>query len=295
VAAGIPACSYIGRRELKDASSPGRQGRLPPRNPAVSFLWAILLCAANAIAAPSWQTSPQASVLVCGGTMMNGDHFADSVLAVMREHYAGRRKVALVLHASHPADRDRMEARLRTAFAHVGVPAAESLHRHDGAGARALLQSADAIFVGGGETFVLLRELTRTGQLSILQTRTLAGVPFGGASAGANIAGLIIGTTNDFPVADIPSRDALALIPATINPHHPLPATKADYDARVGKIKIYLRFNPDETVLALANTSIVRLHAGVAKLVAGTAWIYRDGAMREVTLGVAIPELAPKR
>jgi dipeptidase E len=259
----------------------------------------LLICfftfATAAFAAPVWQTSPKASVLVCGGSMMNGDHFADNVLAAMREHYAGCRNVALVLHASHPADRDRMEARLRTAFAHVGVPAAESLHRHDEAGARKLLESADAFFVGGGETFVLLRELVRTGQLGVIQARTLAGIPYGGASAGANIAGLIIGTTNDFPVADIPSRDALALLPATINPHHPLPATKADYDARAGKIKIYLRFNPDETVLALANASIVRLHAGAAELVAGQAWIYRDGVQRELASGVAIPELAPKR
>ena len=57
-------------------------------------------------------TSPQASVLVCGGAMMKGNHFADSVLTVMREHYAGCRRVALVLHASHPTDRDAMEARL---------------------------------------------------------------------------------------------------------------------------------------------------------------------------------------
>jgi dipeptidase E len=243
-------------------------------------------------AAPQWQTSPKASVLVCGGSMMNGDHFADSVLSVMREHYSGRRHVALVLHASHPADRDRMETRLRAAFTHLGVPLAESLHRHDDAGAKALLAKADAIFVGGGETFVLLSDLMRTGQLSLIRERVLLGVPFGGASAGANIAGLIIGTTNDFPVADIPSRDALALLPATINPHHPLASAKPDYDARVGKIKIYLRFNPNETVLGLGNASIVRLHQGQTKLVAGSGWIYRASGARELALNEPLPELA---
>jgi dipeptidase E len=256
----------------------------------------VALALVNAIgAAPVLHTSPRASVLVSGGSMMNGDHFADSVLAAMREHHAGCRRVALVLHASHPVDRDRMEARLRTAFAHIGVPEAESLHRHDDAGARRVLMAADAIFVGGGETFVLLRELTRTGQLEVIRERVLAGVPFGGASAGANVAGLLIGTTNDFPVTDIPSRDALGVLPATINPHHPLPAAKADYDARVGKIKIYLRFNPDETVLALGNASMVRLHAGRARLVAGTAWIYRVSGSRQVSLDTEIPELSPKR
>lgn len=271
--------------------------RFPRGAVLAGMIWTIGLAglALRVGAAPLWQTSPRASVLVSGGSMMNGDRFVDSVLVAMREHYAGCRQVALVLHASHPAERDRMEARLRAAFAHVGVPAAESLHRHDEAGARRLLQVADGIFVGGGETFVLLRELTRTGQLQVIRERTLAGVPYGGTSAGANVAGLVIGTTNDFPVTDIPSRDALALLPATLNPHHPLPTAKADYEARVGKIKAYLRFNPDDTVLALANAAIVRWHGGTARLVTGSAWIYREGMTHEVALGAEIPELAPKR
>lgn len=250
----------------------------------------LLLFVVEGVAAPAWQTSAKASVLVSGGSMMNGDHFADSVLATMREHYQGCRHVALVLHASHPDDRDRMEARLRAAFADVGVTRAESLHRYDDAGAHRLLARADGIFVGGGETFVLLRELTRTGQLEQIRERVLGGVPYGGSSAGANVAGLIIGTTNDFPVTDIPSRDALALLPFTINPHHPLPSAKTEYDARLGKIKIYLRFNPDETVLALGNASIVRLHAGQATLVVGTAWIYGSGEVRQLKSQERIPE-----
>lgn len=241
-------------------------------------------------AAPGWHTSPRASVLVVGGSMMNGDQFAESVLLAMRAHYAGCRKVALVLHPSHPTERDRMEARLAKAFAHVGVPAAESLHRRDEAGARELLRTADAIFVGGGETFVLLAELHRTGQLALIRERVLAGVPFGGSSAGANVAGLVIGTTNDFPVADVPSREALGLLPVSINPHHPLPAQKADYDARVGKILGYLKFNPGETVLALANASIVRLHEGRAALVTGEGWIYTRAGQRTLQRDEPVPD-----
>lgn len=262
-----------------------------------TMLWKWLTlaatCIASAIAAPMWQASPRASVLVSGGAMMNGDHFNDMVLPAMREHYAGCKKVALVLHASHPSDRDRMEARLAKAFAHLGVPAAESLHRRDDAGALALLREADAIFVGGGETFVLVRELTRTGQLALIQERTLAGVPYGGASAGANVAGLVIGTTNDFPVADIPSRDAIALLPVTINPHHPLPEPKAEWDARAGKIAGYLKFNPTELALGLANAAMVRLHKGEAKLVVGRAWLYKIGAPpRELVVGERVPEMS---
>ena len=244
---------------------------------------------------PRGLTLSRASVLVVGGSMMNGDHFADSVLPGLREHYRGCASVALVLHASHPSERDRMEARLQKAFAHLGVAQAISLHHSDEAGARAVLAKADGIFVGGGETFVLLRDLYRTGQIHHIRDRVLAGVPYGGSSAGANVAGTLIGTTNDFPVADIPSREALGFLPAAINPHHPLPAAKADFDARGGKIKAYLNFNPDETVLALANASMVRRHADEAKLVAGSGWIYRRAGVRALELGQAIPELAAAR
>lgn len=223
--------------------------------------------------------------------MMNGDHFADRVQPAMRAHYAGCRRVALVLHPTPPAERDRMEARLRTAFAQIGVPAAESLHRRDDAGAKELLRTADAIFVGGGETFVLLAELHRTGQLALIRERVLAGVPYGGSSAGANVAGLVIGTTNDFPVTDVPSREALGLLPVSINPHHPLPAQKADFDARSGKISGYLKFNPGEIVLALANASMLRLHRGRAELVAGEGWLYSSAGRRELVRGEPVPEL----
>lgn len=245
-----------------------------------------------AVAATSWRISPQASVLVSGGNMMSGDHFAEATLPAMREHYAGCRTVVLVLHATHPADRDRMESRLQKAFEHLAGIKAESLHRHNAEGARALLDRAEAIFIGGGETFVLLAELARNGELELIRQRVLAGVPYAGSSAGANVAGLVIGTTNDFPVVEIPSREALALLPVTVNPHHPLPAAKPDYDARVGKIKTYLRFNPTETVLALADASIIRLHRGEAKLMVGTGWIYRGAGVRELRVREAIPEIA---
>jgi dipeptidase E len=186
-----------------------------------------------------------------------------------------------------------MEGRLQRAFAHLGVPAAESLHRRDAVGALEMLRTADGIFVGGGETFVLLAELHRTGQLAAIRERVLAGVPYGGSSAGANIAGLVIGTTNDFPVADIPRREALALLPATINPHHPTPEQAAEFAGRAGKIRSYLGFNPEETVLALGNAAIVRLAAGRVTPVAGRSWLYQAGGMRELRVGEPIPELQP--
>lgn len=251
-----------------------------------------LVCLFSSVSLRSAETQP--AVLVCGGSMMNGNHFADTTLAVMRQHFAGCKRLVLVLHATHPDDRDKMEARLQEAFTHLGVAGAASLHHRDVAGQRELLRNADGIFVGGGETFVLLRELYRTGQLELIRERVQAGVPYGGTSAGANVAGLLIGTTNDFPVAEIPSRAALGLVPFVINPHHPLPAAKADYDGRAGKIKIYLQFNPTDSVLALGNASIARLAEGRFVFEVGAGWVYSRAGVRTLAEGETIFETAPK-
>jgi dipeptidase E len=258
------------------------------------YINTFILCILTFSLAKLRASDVNSSVMVCGGSMMNGNHFSDDVLQPMREGYHGCKTIALVLHASLPSDCDRMEKRLQEAFMHMSGIKAISLHHYDTAGQIKLLKSVDGVFVGGGETFVLLAELYRTGELDLIRKRVSEGMPYCGGSAGANVAGYLIGTTNDFPVAEIPSRKAMGIFPAIINPHHPLPVTKADYDARAGKIKFYLLFNPKDTILALANKSIARLHDGHITLDAGFGWVYTINGVRALKVGDEIPELLVK-
>ena len=263
---------------------------LPRRTFLAAAGAAALAVHTHGAAGPAAGRTP--SILVSGGAMMRGDRFVASVQGVMRAHFGTVRRLALVLHATHPAERNAMEARIQAAFRELGLRTVQSLHRRDEAGALALLREADGIFIGGGETFVLLAELQRTGQLALIRERALAGVPCGGSSAGANVIGRRIGTTNDFPVADVASREALGLLPVTINPHHPPPTKEADFRVRAGKIRGYLRFNPGERVLALGDAAVLRLHAGTARLAAGQGWLYEAGRDRELVAGEPLPELA---
>ncbi|MDG2168713.1 MAG: Type 1 glutamine amidotransferase-like domain-containing protein [Opitutales bacterium] len=244
-------------------------------------------------ATPELLTSPQAKILVCGGAMMNGNHFADSVIPAMTEHYGESKHVALVLHSNHPGDRDKMERRLKEAFAQIGVPQATSLHQMEESKTLDFLREVDAIFVGGGDTFALLRDLRTTGQLEVIQQQALKGIPTGGTSAGANVQGPVIGTTNDFPVNDIATRDALSLFPALINPHHPKPEDEQGFASREWKIHNYRRWNPNEIVLALGDRSIAVLKDGKVTLPLGPAWLYNSEEARYLVSGDAIPELDP--
>lgn len=254
-----------------------------------SFLKTSLVSVASAtlpsatfagVATASFHTSPAASVMVSGGTITMDGKFTAHVRAAHRTHYGARKKILLFLHASAPADRDSTENRLRDMFAADGFDA-ESLHHFEGRAALAKIAAAEALFVSGGETFLLLRTLLDTGQLTALRARVLAGVPFHGTSAGANIAGPVIGTTNDFPIVDVPSRTALGVFPTLLNPHHPRTG-EPEHAPRVEKIKRYLRLNPTETVLGLASGSIARLHAGHVAILHGPAWLYRDTTVRDL-------------
>ncbi|MBT5901820.1 MAG: type 1 glutamine amidotransferase-like domain-containing protein [Opitutaceae bacterium] len=249
------------------------------------FAFGLLFATPSFAQNTDWMTSPRASILAVGGSMMNGNHFADATLEVMREHYAGTKTVALVLHPSHVVDRDKMERRLKEAFMHLGGQDAFSLHRFDTAEANRRLAEADAIFVGGGDTFMLLREFYETGQLGIIRQRVLEGVPLAGSSAGANICGPVIGTTNDFPVTDVPTRRSLAIIPVVINPHHPRADQQPEHDSRAWKIRNYLRWNPTERVMALGDRAMIRLHEGELTIALGPAWEYRSGKTTPLKTG----------
>ncbi len=234
-------------------------------------------------ARPNFYTSPGASVMISGGSITRDGAFVPEVAEVQRQHYAGRRRVLLILHASLPADRNGMEQRLQKMFAADGFEA-YSLHHLEGANARRRIETAEAIFIGGGETFLLLRTLLETRQLRPLREAILGGTPVHGTSAGANIAGPYIGCTNDFPIVDVPSRAALGVFPAVINPHHPR-ADEAEYAGRAYKIRNYLRANPGETVLGLGNAAVARVHAGRVDIPVRPAFLYQGSDSRELASG----------
>ena len=82
------------------------------------------------------------------------------------------------------------------------------------------LRRADALFMGGGNTYALLKRLAASGLLPAIRERVSGGMPYIGASAGSNVAGPNILTTNDWNVVALDRFDALGLVPFNINPHY---------------------------------------------------------------------------
>jgi len=142
------------------------------------------------------------------------DHCAAAIASFLGT--AGKR-VAFVPYAVF--DRDAYAARARARFKAMGY-AIHSVHDFTGGPVRAI-EAADAVFIGGGNTFRLLDALWREQLIEPIRDRVKSRqMSYVGASAGSNVACPSIRTTNDMPIVQPPTFDALGLVPFNINPHY---------------------------------------------------------------------------
>jgi len=126
---------------------------------------------------------------------------------------------------------------------------------------------AQGVFVGGGNSFVLLNALYKLDLMQPLKAAILSGTPYLGTSAGSNICGQTIGTSNDMPIVYPPSFKALELIPFNINPHYLEPLKDSRYmgESRATRIKEFHFFN-NHNVLGLREGSYLKIHGDKIKL-----------------------------
>jgi dipeptidase E len=145
----------------------------------------------------------------------------------------------------------------RKAFAKVGI-AVKGIHEF--INPAEALRKAKGIFTGGGNTFVLLKTLYENGLMDVLKEVVAKGTPYMGSSAGSNITGLTVGTSNDMPIVYPPSFDALQFLPFNINPHYldPDPDSKHQGETRETRINEFHHYN-QQPVVGLREGSWLRL------------------------------------
>ena len=125
---------------------------------------------------------------------------------------------------------------------------------------RESLEKCDGIFAGGGNTFLLLNKLYQYSLIDILKNKINSGIPYLGTSAGSNICGMTIGTTNDMPIVHVKNLEALGIIDFNINPHYldPIDGFEHMGESRETRINEFHKFN-DQFVIGLREGSYLQV------------------------------------
>jgi len=147
-------------------------------------------------------------LLLISSSNVHGYGYLDHAEPFLREFLGERPRIAFVPFAAHDHDAYVAKVRERLARMDIEVNGPESI------------DEADAIFVGGGNTFRLLKTLYERNLLDVIRDRVHNGIPYVGSSAGSAIAAPTIMTTNDMPIVRPPSFDSLGFVPFQINCHY---------------------------------------------------------------------------
>lgn len=195
----------------------------------------------------------------------------------------GVKKVLFVPYAGVTVCWIDYAAKVRARFAEIGIEV-EAIH--DFPNARQAVENAEAVVVGGGNSFALLKWMQDSGIVEAIRRRVEQGMPYVGWSAGSNMTCPGLYTTNDMPIVEPQSFKALNLIPFQINPHY-LDAHPDGHagETREQRIEEYLMLNKGMYVAGLREGCMLELTGGKMRLIGSRPMrIFRFGdAPREVT------------
>jgi dipeptidase E len=213
-------------------------------------------------------------VLLISNSTLYGSGYLDHAESEIRDFLGNISAVLFIPYALY--DRDAYARTARERFEQMGY-GLQSIHT--AANAPQAVNDAEAIFIGGGNTFRLLKALYDTEILQPIRQRVADGMPYLGSSAGSNVAGPTIKTTNDMPIVQPPSFDALGLVPFQINPHFldSDPNSTHMGETREERILQFLEEN-DTPVAGLREGAMVRAEQGSHVLKGSSgARVFRKG------------------
>jgi dipeptidase E len=184
-------------------------------------------------------------------------------------------EIAFVPYAGVKISFEDYVARVREALAELGLNV-KGVNEGD---AKQIVSEAQAVMIGGGNTFHLLTNLYKNGLVDVIREKVQAGAPYIGWSAGSNVACPTIKTTNDMPVIEPPSLTALGLFPHQLNPHYTdAKIPNLGGETRDDRLNEFCEVNKQTTVIGLREGTMLRVEDSNIKLIGPhKAKIFRYG------------------
>ncbi len=195
------------------------------------------------------------SLLLISTSAVHGTPYLEHAFGPLKDFLGPARRVLFIPFALQ--DHSGYAAKARAAFASIGY-GLDSLH--EASSPRDAVEGAEAVFTGGGNTFRLLAALYRADLMAVLRRRVGEGMRYAGASAGSNLACPTIKTTNDMPIVEPPSFEALGLVPFQINPHYLDPDPRSTHMGETRETRIREFHEENETpVVGLREGAMLRV------------------------------------
>lgn len=197
-------------------------------------------------------------LLIVSTSTIHGSGYLEYLTDEMVDFFEGIKEVVFIPYARPSGmTHDDYTNAARTKFASLNIKV-KGIHEYENP--KEAIKNAEAVFTGGGNTFLLLKTLYEFGLVKELKDRIENGMLYMGTSAGSNITGLTVGTTNDMPIVYPPTFDAIGVLPFNINPHYldPDPSSKHKGETRQTRIEEFLNFN-DIKVVGLREGSWLRV------------------------------------
>jgi dipeptidase E len=213
-------------------------------------------------------------LLLISNSTLHGSGYLDHAEAEIRDFLGSSARVLFIPFAVN--DRGSYAAKAEKRFHEMGFSLTSI---HNVSNMPRMIDEADAIFVGGGNTFRLLKGIYDCDLLGPIRRRVAAGALYIGSSAGSIVACPTLKTTKDMPVVQPPSFEALGLVPFQISPHYldPDPLSTHMGETQEERIMQFLEEN-DQPVVGLREGSILRVQDGAVTLKGpNTARIFRRG------------------
>ncbi|MEP1554481.1 MAG: dipeptidase PepE [Paraglaciecola sp.] len=194
-------------------------------------------------------------VLMLSSSRTANESYLSHALPMIDLHILTVKEILFIPYAGVTLSWDDYTQKVQDALPHLTI---SGIHEYPNA--KEAINHAKAIFVGGGNTFNLLSQLYKQGILTDIQQSVKQGTPYVGWSAGSNICGNSIRTTNDMPIIQPPSFDGLNFVPFQLNPHY------TDYqppghngETRAQRIEEFCTLNPKMPVIGIREGSALLL------------------------------------
>ena len=233
-------------------------------------------------------------LLLISNSTNAGEEYLAYPMGRIGEFLTGIKRVCFIPFAGVTFSYDAYQAKVQKRFSELGIEV-QSIHKA-GDMLKAVAE-AEAIVVGGGNTWRLLQCLQEHGLISAIRERVMAGLPYVGWSAGSNVSCPTIRTTNDMPIVEPKDFGAFNLVPFQINPHY-LDANPAGHagETREDRIMEFIELNQSTYVVGLREGTMLRLVDSKLELIGPRpARIFHHGqSPREVQPGESLQILLEK-